>query len=48
MAIAVISGLIASTALTLLIIPSLYSVVEAIKERAFNRSRAGSIHEGAA
>jgi HAE1 family hydrophobic/amphiphilic exporter-1 len=48
MAIAVISGLIASTALTLLIIPSLYSVVDVLRERVFERSKSGSVHEGAA
>jgi HAE1 family hydrophobic/amphiphilic exporter-1 len=39
MAIAVISGLIASTALTLFIIPSLYSVVDRLRERVRGRSR---------
>jgi HAE1 family hydrophobic/amphiphilic exporter-1 len=48
MAIAVISGLIASTALTLVIIPSLYSVVDRLRERVFDRSRAGSVSEGTA
>ena len=48
MAIAVISGLIASTALTLVIIPSIYSVVDAIRERLLQRSRADSVPEGAA
>jgi HAE1 family hydrophobic/amphiphilic exporter-1 len=48
MAIAVISGLIASTALTLLIIPSLYSAVDGLRERFLDRSRAGSVPEGAA
>jgi HAE1 family hydrophobic/amphiphilic exporter-1 len=48
MAIAVISGLIASTALTLVIIPSLYSVIDALRERVFNRRRADSVPEGAA
>jgi HAE1 family hydrophobic/amphiphilic exporter-1 len=48
MAIAVISGLIASTALTLVIIPSLYSVVDSLRDRVLNRSRATSVHEGAA
>ena len=41
-------GLIASTLLTLLIIPSLYSVVDALRQRVFDRTRAGSISEGAA
>ena len=48
MAIAVISGLIASTALTLVIIPSLYSVVDAIRERLSQRSQADSVAESAA
>ena len=48
MAIAVISGLIASTALTLVIIPSLYSVVDAIRERLSQRSQADSVPESAA
>jgi HAE1 family hydrophobic/amphiphilic exporter-1 len=48
MAIAVISGLIASTALTLLIIPSLYSVVDGLRDRVLGRSRTGSVQEGAA
>jgi HAE1 family hydrophobic/amphiphilic exporter-1 len=48
MAIAVISGLIASTALTLVIIPSFYSVVEGLRERLLDRSRHTSVHEGAA
>jgi HAE1 family hydrophobic/amphiphilic exporter-1 len=47
MAIAVISGLIASTALTLVIIPSLYSVVDVIRERLFQRSQVDSIPESA-
>ena len=37
MAIAVISGLIASTALTLLIIPSLYAVMDGLRERVLGR-----------
>ena len=48
MAIAVISGLIASTALTLVIIPSLYSVIDGLRERVFDRSRTPSVGEGAA
>ena len=48
MAIAVISGLIASTALTLVIIPSLCSVVDAIRERLSQRSQADSVPESAA
>jgi HAE1 family hydrophobic/amphiphilic exporter-1 len=41
MAIAVISGLLASTALTLLIIPSIYSLLDAARTRLLGRSRAG-------
>jgi HAE1 family hydrophobic/amphiphilic exporter-1 len=37
MAIAVISGLLASTALTLLIIPALYSVVDGLRDRMLDR-----------
>jgi HAE1 family hydrophobic/amphiphilic exporter-1 len=47
MAIAVISGLIASTALTLLIIPALYSVVDELRDRALGRVRGRTVHEGA-
>ncbi len=38
MAIAVISGLIASTALTLLIIPSLYAVLDGLRDRVLGRA----------
>ncbi len=45
MAIAVISGLLASTALTLLIIPSLYSVVDGLRERILGRSSGSAAEE---
>jgi HAE1 family hydrophobic/amphiphilic exporter-1 len=48
MAIAVISGLIASTALTLVIIPSLYSVADKLRDRVLDRTRNGTIFEGTA
>ena len=39
MAITVISGLLASTALTLVIIPSLYLVLDTVRERLLGRMR---------
>jgi HAE1 family hydrophobic/amphiphilic exporter-1 len=45
MAIAVISGLIASTALTLLIIPALYAVVDGLRDRVLGRVGEGSHRE---
>jgi len=42
MAIAVISGLIVSTALTLLIIPSIYAILDNASERLFARTAAGT------
>ena len=47
MAIAVISGLIASTALTLLIIPSLYAVVDGLRERVLGRITRSVVDETA-
>ena len=47
MAIAVISGLIASTALTLLIIPSLYAVVDGLRERVLGRITGSVVDETA-
>ena len=45
MAIAVISGLIASTALTLLIIPALYAVVDGFRDRVLARVQSGRPRE---
>jgi HAE1 family hydrophobic/amphiphilic exporter-1 len=45
MAIAVISGLIASTALTLLIIPALYAVVDGFRDRVLARVQSGRARE---
>jgi len=47
MAIAVISGLIASTLLTLLIIPALYSVVDGLRDRVLGRVGESATPEGA-
>jgi HAE1 family hydrophobic/amphiphilic exporter-1 len=45
MAITVISGLLASTALTLVIIPSLYLVVDTVRERLLGRMRPAADRE---
>jgi len=45
MAIAVISGLLASTALTLLIIPAMYAVVDGFRDRVLEKVRPGGARE---
>ncbi|MCP3980595.1 MAG: efflux RND transporter permease subunit [bacterium] len=47
MAIAVISGLISSTALTLIIVPSVYSLTERAKARMLGRTEPGETHDEA-
>jgi len=48
MAIAVISGLISSTALTLVVIPSIYALAEDLKQRLFGRKTAQAALEAEA
>jgi HAE1 family hydrophobic/amphiphilic exporter-1 len=48
MAIAVISGLISSTALTLVVIPSVYAMVDSLKQRLLGRREEESVADAAA